>query len=108
MTAISSLTFSQHAYIDRADRIAIIDRHVGWGQIVKETYHNQTYHCLTDTGVLLVIDDRKETIITLYLIDRRALRIMYNGNPPQYLINKVNRNAGRGWVHTHRMYMLGL
>lgn len=108
MTAISSLTFSQHAYIDRADRIAIIDKHVGWGQIVKETYHNSVFHCLTDTGVMLIVDERKETIITLYLIDKRVLRIMYNGNPPRYLINKVEYNTGHGWVITHRMYIKGL
>ena len=107
MTAISSLTLSQHAYNDRADRIAIIDNYIGWGQIVKETYSNNTYHCLTDTGVLLVVDDSRTIIITLYLVDRRMLGILYNGKPPQYLINKVNNNSGRGWVHTHRMYMLG-
>ena len=101
---ISSLTFSFHAYNDRADRIATIDNHIGWGQIVKEKYYKNAYHCLTDTGVILIVDDSRKTILTLYMADRRALQAFYAGNAPQYLVNKVKSNIVHGWVHTIQMY----
>lgn len=103
MMTISALTLSYHAYNDRADRIALVDNHVGWGQIVKEAYYNQAYHCLTDTGVVLVVNDARTTIITLYMIDRRRLHLFYKGNAPQYLLNKVKYNTRRGWVECYNL-----
>ena len=38
MMTISSLTFSYHAGVERADRVAFIDERIGWGQIIKEVY----------------------------------------------------------------------
>ena len=104
MMTINSLTFSFHAYNDRADRIATIDNYIGWGQIVKEKYYKNAYHCLTDTGVILIVDDSRSTILTLYMADRRALQAFYAGSAPQYLVNKVKYNIGHGWVNTIQMY----
>lgn len=104
MMTINSLTFSFHAYNDRADRIATVDNHIGWGQIVKEKYYKNTYHCLTDTGVILIVDDSRSIILTLYVADRHSLQKFYAGNAPQYLVKKVKYNMGRGWVNTIQMY----
>ena len=38
MMTINSLTFSYHAGVERADRVAFIDERIGWGQIIKEVY----------------------------------------------------------------------
>lgn len=103
MMTISALTLSYHAYNDRADRIALVDKYVGWGQIVKEAYYNQAYHCLTDTGVVLVVDDARTTIITLYMVDRRRLHLFYKSGAPQYLLSKVKYNMRRGWVECYTM-----
>lgn len=59
MMTINSLTFSYHAGVERADRVAFIDEHIGWGQIIKEVYYYGCYHCITDTGVALVVDGNK-------------------------------------------------
>jgi hypothetical protein len=104
MMAINSLTFSFHASNDRADRIATIDKHIGWGQIVKERYYRNAYHCLTDTGVILIVDDSRSIILTLYMADRRTLQAFYGGKAPQYLVNRVRYNVGHGWVNTIQMY----
>lgn len=105
MMTINSLTFSYHAQVERADRIAIIDNYIGWGQIVKEVYFSGCYHCVTDTGLVLVVDDARRVIITLYIMDRRKLQQMYNNRPPKYLISKVDFNVSHGWVQTYRAAM---
>lgn len=105
MLTVNSLTFSYHAQVERADRIAIIDNHIGWGQIVKEVYFNGCYHCVTDTGLVLVVDDTRRIIITLYIMDRRKLHQMYNNRPPKYLISKVDFNVNHGWVQTYHAAM---
>lgn len=107
MMPISSLTLSFHAYTERADRIAIIDNKIGWGQIIKEVYENDAYRCLTDTGVVLVVDKYRTTIVTLYLADRHMLHKMYNGNAPRYMRNRIQHNMERGYVHTIQMYHKG-
>ena len=107
MMTVSSLVFSVHAYTERADRIAIVDNKIGWGQIIKEVYEKGVYRCLTDTGVVLVVDDNRTTIVTLYLADRHMLHKMYNGNAPQYMRNRIQHNTERGYVHTIQMYHKG-
>ena len=47
MPTISSLVFSNHAQYERADRIALIDNVIGWGQIIKEAYYQGAYHYIT-------------------------------------------------------------
>lgn len=107
MMSISSLTLSVHAYTERADRIAIIDNSVGWGQIIKEVYEKGAYRCLTDTGVILVVDENRTTVVTLYLADRHMLHKMYNGNAPRYMRNRIQYNVEHGYVHTIQMYHKG-
>lgn len=107
MMSISSLTLSVHAYTERADRIAIIDNKIGWGQIIKEVYEKGAYRCLTDTGVILVVDENRTTVVTLYLADRHMLHRMYNGNAPHYMRNRIQHNMECGYVHTIQMYHRG-
>ena len=63
-----------------------------------------TKSTIPDTGVILIVDDSRSTILTLYMADRRALQAFYAGSAPQYLVNKVKYNIGHGWVNTIQMY----
>ena len=103
MMTIGSLAFSYHAGVERADRVAFIDEHIGWGQIIKEVYYYGCYHCITDTGVALVVDGNKQTIITLYLVDAMELQRTFNNNTPKYLLKKVKHYTKMGWVNHYSL-----
>ena len=101
MTSLNSLVFSYHAQYERAGRIALIDEQIGWGQIVKEVYYYGRYHFITDTGIALVVDDDKKTIVTLYMIDTHELCKVFNYKVPQYMVKRVAYNIRMGWVNTY-------
>lgn len=98
MTKISDLRFSNHCWQDRHDRIKTIEKYVGYGQIIKETYWRNTYHFLTDTGVAFVVDNDKRYIVTLYLADEAQANRLYNGKMPKSLQKRISRNVAMGLV----------
>lgn len=98
MTKISDLRFSNHCWQDRYDRIKTIEKYVGYGQIIKETYWHNTYHFLTDTGVAFVVDNDKHYIVTLYLADEAQANRLYNGKMPKSLQKRISRNVSMGLV----------
>ena len=100
---INSLTFSYHAGVERADRVAFIEERIGWGQIIKEVYYHGCYHCITDTGVALVVDNNRQTIITLYLVDAMELQRTFNNNTPKFLLKKVKHYTQLGWVNHYSL-----
>lgn len=99
MTRISDLTFSYHCINDRAERINLIDNYIGWGQIIKERYYQQCYHCFTDTGIMLVLTQDKKKIITLYLVDEKEASIAFHGKIPKTLHRKISYHIAMGWVN---------
>ena len=101
MPTISSLVFSNHAQYERADRIALIDNVIGWGQIIKEAYYQGAYHYVTDTGVVLVVGDNRKTIMTLYLLTPKHMNITFKGNVPSHLTKKVAYYARMGWSYNY-------
>ena len=98
------MKLTHHCAVERANRVKEIISHIGLGQIVKEKYiHTQAeisagqaghYFCITDTGITLLKDEDKETIITMYVTTFRELVMIYNGvkHIPSYLRKKVDRN----------------
>lgn len=98
MTKVSDLRFSNHCWQDRHDRIETIEKYVGYGQIIKETYWRNTYHFLTDTGVAFVVDNDKHYIITLYLVDEGQANRLYGGKIPKSLQKKISKNISTGYV----------
>lgn len=61
---------SQHAKIDRIDRLMVIAEHIGWGEIVMEAVdENDSDHmiCLTSTGVMIIKGIKTDTLITAYV-----------------------------------------
>ncbi len=92
---ISRLTFSQHFIIERAARYETICR-VGIGQVVKQQWYNGCWHCLTDTGVMLVIDEAGHYCMTAYFADWIEVKKFYCGNVPKAMQKRINRNISWG------------
>jgi hypothetical protein len=94
------IKMSPHASADRLDRMMYIVTEIGVGEpalsYVEVEYRRKI--TLTDTGVVLVQDERTEMLITAYVasIDRAtAMWTRVYGDHarlPQYLYNKVVRN----------------
>lgn len=86
-----------HISEDRIDRAVYIMQTVGLGNIIKEVRQVDEkgrvgWQCLTDTGVLIVLDEKKEVAVTLYIATQPKVSAMYQGKTPSWLINKVRKN----------------
>lgn len=97
------ITSSRHVLEERKDRVDFIKRKVGFGQVIKEVYTskgnqlgNRTWKQLTDTGVVLILSEERDTLITVFLCDMNMLQnTFYHGNSkkiPSYLRKKVQSN----------------
>lgn len=100
MIKISELTFSAHLTAHRTDRLATI-KQVGFGQVIKEQWYTNTYHCLTDTGVVLVVDPIKKLCVTAYFINEWELAKLYHGKVPKPIQRRVSKNIAAGLVNFH-------
>ncbi len=61
---------SQHAVVDRIDRLMVIAEHIGWGEVIMEVVdetNSDHMLCLTSTGVLIVKGITKNALITAYV-----------------------------------------
>ena len=100
-------TMTYHCAVERANRVQNIINTVGLGQIIKESYigsclnswqagNNRQagkYICITDTGIIIVKDELREKIITMYVATYKDLLKLYNGSKiPKWLHKKVDRN----------------
>jgi hypothetical protein len=78
MTPIDLTRMSAHLIIDRKDRIAVIEKTVGWGKPVaeiKNIKNTNTTITLTDTGVI-VVRDNENMILTAWVASiSRAIAI---------------------------------
>lgn len=89
---------TQHMSLDRSDRAIYILSTIGMGDhIIKEQRcvddkGRVSWQCLTNTGVLLVMDERKEIIITMYIASQPKVSAMYEGKTPSWVFNIVRKN----------------
>ena len=88
---------SYHISEDRLDRAVYIMQTVGLGEIIKEvrcvdTQGRVSWQCLTDTGVLLVLNEQKTMAITLYIATQPKVSAMYKGNTPSWVLKMVRKN----------------
>lgn len=86
-----------HISEDRLDRACYIMQTVGIGEIIKEQKciddkGRASWQCLTNTGVLLVLDEYKKMVITLYIASQPKVSAMYEGKTPSWVINMVRKN----------------
>ena len=98
------MKMTYHCEVQRANRVSHIVNEIGIGQIIIEKYFRSpaqiregkqgTYTCVTDTGITIVKNERKDTIITMYVTTYRELVAVYGGPKkiPSYLRKKVDRN----------------
>lgn len=94
----SKMELSYHCAEERKERIEFIRNEIGFGQPLKETFYNNVYHYITDTGVVVLVDAGKQKIITIYLIDAREAMKTFCGKIPKQLQRKIDYNYSKGWV----------
>ena len=94
---------SYHVSVQRAERVKHIIEEIGMGQIIKEKYVRYTldqagrWVCLTDTGITIIKDEQKATIITMYVTTQRELVAVFGGTKkvPIFLKKKVAHNESK-------------
>lgn len=88
---------SFHISEDRLDRACYIMTTIGIGEIIKEQRcvdekGRVSWQCLTDTGVILVLNETKTLAITLYIAKQPKVSAMYEGNTPAWVMKMVRKN----------------
>ena len=88
---------SYHISEDRLDRACYIMTTIGIGNIIKEVHAvdekgRPSWQCLTDTGVILILNEQKTTAITLYIATQPKVSAMYQGKTPSWIINMIKKN----------------
>jgi hypothetical protein len=88
---------THHISGKRLNRAVFIQTTIGVGEIIKEQKcvaedGRIAWQCLTDTGVIIVLDEQKEVVITLYIAELPKVSAMYQGKTPSWVINKVRKN----------------
>lgn len=86
-----------HISEDRLDRATFIMTTIGIGEVIKEVKQidekgRVSWQCLTNTGVLLVLDEKKEIVITLYIASQPKVSALYEGKTPNWVLRMVKKN----------------
>lgn len=91
------MTMTYHYKVERKERREFIEKEIGFGQIIKKVYHNGTWNCLTDTGIMMILDDDQKTIITAFCPRVGQLKVFY-GDPnkaPKAIRKKVYQHESK-------------
>lgn len=88
---------SYHISEERLDRAVYIMQTVGLGEIIKEVRciderNRVSWQCLTDTGVIIILNEQKTMAVTLYIATQPKVSAMYKGNTPSWVIKMVRKN----------------
>lgn len=86
-----------HISADRLDRATYIMTTIGIGEIIKEQRcvdekGRVSWQCLTNTGVILVLNEPKTLAITLYIATQPKVSAMYQGKTPSWVLAKIRKN----------------
>lgn len=94
---MTNTMYTYHCKVERAKRVKKIIEEIGLGQIVKKSYINNCYTCITDTGITIIKTPDEAKVITMYVTTYRELVAAYNGEKkiPPYLKKKVNHNQSK-------------
>ena len=89
---------SYHISEDRLDRACYIMTTIGMGEIIKERHGFDAkgrgfWKCFTDTGVMLIFDEHKTKVVTLYIASQPQVSAMYEGNTPGWVLRMVKKNV---------------
>ena len=89
---------SYHISEDRLDRACYIMQTVGLGEIIKEQRGTDEqgrvyWRCFTNTGVMLIFNEQKTRMVTLYIASQPQVSAMYEGKTPSWVFALVRKNA---------------
>lgn len=102
---IKSITIAMtgHCYDDHKKRLILMDKELGFGEIICTTVYRGKRNCLTSTGILMILDLHKDILITAYPARWKIARKMFfvaTGNPPPESYSEVIRRA-KEWDCNH-------
>ena len=88
---------SYHISEDRLGRACYIMETVGLGEIIKEERAvdekgRVSWQCLTNTGVIMIFNEQKTMMVTLYIATQPKVSAMYKGNTPSWVMKMVRKN----------------
>lgn len=83
---------TKHIIEDRLDRLTLIATTIGFGQVMKEKQMEYGIRQITDTGVLVVRSDDRQTIITLWMANMTQAKEIYGDNIPVELRRAIKSN----------------
>ena len=88
---------SYHLSEDRPYRVFHILSTVGLGNTIKEIHcideqGRPAWKCLTDTGVIQVLNEEKTRIITLYIATQPLVSAMFKGQTPGWVLKMIHKN----------------
>lgn len=97
------MEMTYHVSVQRADRVKHIVEEIGIGQVIKEKFSQYNigeagrWICITDTGITIVKNATKDTIITMYVTTQRELVSVFGGTKkvPAFLRKKVDHNQSK-------------
>ena len=89
---------SYHISEDRLNRACYIMQTVGLGEIIKEQRGTDEqgrvyWRCFTNTGVMLIFNEQKTRMVTLYIASQPQVSAMYEGKTPSWVFALVRKNA---------------
>ena len=89
---------SYHISEDRLDRACYIMQTIGIGDIIKEQHGTDEqgrgyWRCFTNTGVMVILNEDKSKMITLYIPNQAQVSSIYHGNTPSWVFKMVRKNA---------------
>ena len=61
-----TVSFTDHCYTERRERLVKMDRELGFGEIICTTIYRGKRNCLTSTGILMVMDAKSNILVTAY------------------------------------------
>ena len=99
------ITVSNHIRYQRSERLVAILTHVGLGEPMMEFYdtHQRNINVLTSTGVYLVYDLDKTTLITAFMATLDKVYAMTKSNPmpiPKSMKAIIKKNEQKySWIY---------
>lgn len=95
-----------HSARERTDRSMKILTTTGIGNILMKELEVQpdnmiAYRCLTDTGVILILDQKEETVVTMWFATMEQANSFYahcGKKMPVGIRNQVKSNIKKGYV----------
>ena len=98
MIKLNECKVSYHFQNDRQERKQRIDAivHGNLGQVVVEQWYKDAWRVLTDTGIMAVVTEDKNLILTYYFCPMETARLIFKNagkKMPDYIANKIKKNA---------------